>query len=103
MKAFVFVALFFFSCIDRADPIEIDNLDNATVVITEGNDNFYLGICEVKRQNDSIVINLTDTSKLSNGYEIQIKKSNKQLSSICRNTFLPTDSSYKSPIFRTIY
>ncbi len=101
MRASVFLILFFLSCRQNVqlDSTPLYDLDNSRLVITDGENQFYLSRCQVFKNHDTISINFSDTSKHSNWYELQILKVKDKFLSNCKNTFSITDSSYKRAIF----
>ena len=103
MKVIPFLVVFFFSCqnvsFDSASyNARYDDIDNSTVEVKDGSNQYFLHRCLVKKNNDTILITLRDTSKLSNWYEVDIIKVRNSFIFNCRNTFAITDSSYKTPI-----
>lgn len=103
MKGFVFITLFFLSCRQNGhtDSTTIYDLDNSTLIITDGGNQFYLKRCQVKKSNDTLFMSFSDTVKHSNWYELQIIETNNHFYSSCYTTFSITDSSYKPPVFTT--
>lgn len=101
----VFLSLCILSCneIDNTSHSDIYDLDNSTVKITNATDHFYLKRCEVRKHNDSLYFNFSDTVKHSNWYELQIVQVDNDFYSNFYNTFSITDSSYKPPVFTTYY
>jgi len=100
MRLLLFLVLFIASC-KRSTKTNFD-LDNSTLKITDGSNEFSLNRCTVRKYDDSLFLNFSDTIKQANWYELQIIKANNRFYSSLQNAFSISDS-YKPPVFKISY
>jgi hypothetical protein len=106
MRPLIFIVILFLVSCKSYKRQDIDNeieFDNSNLSIQDDSLQFQLKRCIVTKNNDSIIMNFSDTSKHSNYYELEVIKTHLSTISSFRQTFSVTDSSYRQPKFQTVF